>query len=471
MAADHSVTTSARARLGRVIEDMRARWTGRGVVLAVHRFNGGMKALAEELRLSGARLAAVIINTEPAPGDPDAERVWSAARHGLTMTHRQFEAWLAGEPPEVLAWLDRIDPKRELEVLGTTYAEYAELGGRPAYGWWRPEWAVWEDKTRIDELWRRVGVPAPAHRIVRLDDPELVPTAVSLDRGHGVMMALDTSRDVLGSSQGLRWVCSRAELDSALTMVRDRTDRVRLASFVPGVPFSIMGMAFDDGVAVLDPIEIITLHRADRRLVYGGCSTAWSPDPARAEVLRAHARRVGRELVESHGYTGVFSVDGLCGPDGFVVTELNPRHVSGTGVRPGWPEFPTRLLNRAVQLGLPEARAANWRDVEEVYREVVRDHPSASTWIQVPDADTDDERTTTVSVPVGDTIVECTVRYRPQCGGVWILGASRSDGPMPHDGALAPVAVALAAKLGDPGLRSFAAVAPCSSLRTEGGGG
>ncbi|WNV85484.1 hypothetical protein [Umezawaea sp. Da 62-37] len=456
-------------RLGRVVDDMRVRWTGRDVVMAVNHFNGGMKALAEELDRSGARLAAVVINTVPRADDPPAEHVWSCAEHGLTMSHRQYEVWLASKPQEVVDWLDGLDPDREWEVLGTTYSEFEELGGRPAYGRWLPEWAVWEDKTRIDELWQRVGIPAPPHVIVDVDDPDLAATAVSLDQGHGVMIAIDTTLDVLGSSQGLRWVRSRAELDTAVEVLRARTERVRIATFVPGVPCSLMGMVFDDGVAVFDPIEVITLHRPSTgQLVYGGCSTTWRPADARREVLRDYARRVGQDLSTSLGYTGVFSVDGLSGADGFVATELNPRHVSGIGVRPGWPEFPTRLLNRAVQGHLPEAAGAGWQDVEEAYREVVRRTPSASLWIEVPEgADIGEEGrvlTTAVSVPVGDSAVECVVEYRPQCGGAWIIGASTPTGAVPHDGALGPVTAAFAEKFGVPDLASFGEITARSTL-------
>lgn len=463
------VTADARDRLGVVIESMRGRWRGRSVVLAVHRFNGGMLALAEELRRSGARLAAVISNTEPSPADPPTEHLFNCARLGKTMSPRQFESWLASRPNDLLDWLDGIDPDRQWEVFGTTYAEFTELGGRPAYGRWRPEWAAWEDKTRIDELWRRAGIPAPAHRIVGIDDPVLADTAIALDSGYGVMIAVDNSQDVLGSSQGLRWVRSRAELDTVVTALRARTERVRVATFVPGVPCSLMGMVFDDGVAVFDPIEIITLHRTDggHRLIYGGCATTWRPDARRRELLRGYAREVGRELSASLGYTGVFSVDGVSTGSGFVATELNPRHVSGLGVRPGWPEFPTRLLNRAVQDHLPEGAGVRWQDVETVYRDVVRTTPSASLWIELPHGavqDSGESVRETVRVADGAARVDCGVTYRPQCGGIWILRAGRQDGPVPHDGALGPVTAALARKLGVPDIGSFADLTRRASL-------
>ncbi|MGW5329737.1 hypothetical protein [Streptomyces sp. NPDC004014] len=457
----------ARQRLSRVIDDMRRTWAGRRVIMTVHKFNGGMRALAEELGRSGASLAAVVINTRPAPGDPAAEHVWSCAERGLEMTHRQFEAWLSTRPAELLEWLDEVDPGRDCHMLGTTYAEYAELGGRPAYGHWRKGWEAWEDKTRIDELWRTVGIPAPAHVVCPIDDPALTGTAAALDQGHGVMVAIDTTVDVLGSSQGLRWVRSRGELDAALAQLRGRTEMVRIAAFVPGVPCSAMGMVLPDGVAVFDPIEVITLHRPGTgQLVYCGTSTYWRAGDEQRERLREYARRVGQELADSLGYLGIFSIDGLLGDKEFAATELNPRHVSGLGVRPGWPEFPTRLLNRAVQDGEPEGREVGWKDIEEVYRAEVLRSPSASLWVALPPGAVavpdGTETTAEVSVTDGSAEVTCQVRYRPQCGGVWIDGVVGDS--LPHDGALGPVTAALARALGARDLSSFTEVSAASTL-------
>jgi hypothetical protein len=443
--------SGARRRLTGVLDAMRRRWTGRHVVITAHTFNGGLRALADELVRVGSTISALVTVTPTGPDDPPVRHVWSCAERGLPMSRSRFEAWLDDGPPELLDWLDSIDPDRSWSALGSTYATYSDLGGRPACGRWRPQWAVWEDKTRIDELWSRLGVPAPAHVVLPLDDPRLSAAAAGLDHGAGVMVAMDATRDVLGSSLGNRWVRHQGELADTVTGLRGRTDRVRLATFVPGVPCSAMGMVLPDGVAVFDPIEVVTLHHRDSGdLVYGGTSTWWRPDPEWRERLRAHARTVGRELADSLGYTGVFSIDGVLGEDGFAATEVNPRHVSGLGLRAGWPEFLTRLLNRALQDGWPEVKAVSARDVETAFRAVVRRTPSCSLWIPVPGAaDHGTEPwTTRVSVADESSQRECEVRCRAQCGGVWLLGpADGATVPTDH-GALAPLAAALARSLG-----------------------
>jgi hypothetical protein len=379
------------------------------------------------------------------------------------MTHHEFEAWLLSQPPELTRWLDRLDGDRSWRVLGTTYAEYAELGGRPAYGRWRPEWAVWEDKTRIDELWRRAGVPSPAHAVMAIGDPALADRAAQLDQGLGVMLAIDTTRDVLGSSQGLRWVRNGSELTTAVTHLRGLTDRVRLAPFVSGVPCSVLGMVLSGEVAVFDPIEVITLHRrSTAELVYCGTSTCWRPEARWRERLREYTGLVGRELAGSLGYIGLFSVDGILGERGFAATELNPRHVSGLGLRAGWPEFPTRLLNRAVQEGAPEVGDIGWRDVERVLRDVVLRNPSHGLWVPLPadavPAGDGADHVMRVPLPSGTT----TVRYRPQWGGIRVLGAV--GGTEAHRGALGPLAAALDHAYGTGDLMSFADISVRSTL-------
>lgn len=455
--------SDARARLAPVVGTFIASWSGRRVVLTAHTINGGMRALAEELSNSGAELAALVTHTPPGPADPLAPHVWCCAQRGQRLSPAQFEAWLLGQPPELTGWLDRLDPERCWQVLGTTYAQFSHLGGRTAHGRWRPEWAVWEDKTRVEEFWRRAGIPSPPHEVLAPGDRAVADAVARLDRGDGVMMAIDTSQEVLGSSQGLRWIRRQAELAAALREVRGRTARVRLATFVRGTPCSVLGMVISGQVAVFDPIEVITLHRPSTgELVYCGTSTVWRPHPGQREELREYTRRAGRLLASSVGYRGMFSLDGILGEDGFVATELNPRHVSGLGMRAGWPRFPTRLLNRAIQEGKPEGDGVLWQDVERVYRDTVRRAPSYSLWIPVTvpavDGDYRSGALTRVAVGAGAPAPMVGVRYRPECGGTRVY--ETTAGPGVHRGALGPVAAALARSLREDDLSSFADLPP-----------
>lgn len=420
------------------IDAIRRYWAGRRVVLAVDHVHGGPKALADELNRCGADIRAVVVNAAPTPGLPSAPHVWSCAEQGVRLRSHEFETWLCDPPAALLDWLDALDPERAWTVVGTTYTRAASVGGRPVRGRWRDEWAVWEDKTRVEDLWRATGVASPPHEVCAADDPALPAIAARLDHGDGVVVAADNSKGPLGSSQGLRWVHGRAELDAALPELREITTRVRVAAYLPGTPCSILAMVLPDGVAVFDPFEIITLREPDTgRLVYCGTSTWWRPsDP---EPIRDCAARVGAELARTAGYAGMFSVDGLLGPDGFLATELNPRHVSGLGLRAGRPRFPIRLLNRALQDGRPQVRVDR-AELEDAVRRTVRDVPSCSVWVPVP------------GLADGPEAGLGRIRYRPQCGGAWLTGVD----PMPAGGALGSVAAELCNALGDGPIRLHA---------------
>jgi hypothetical protein len=222
-------------------------------------------------------------------------------------------------------------------------------------------------------------------------------------------------------------------------------------------------MVISGQVAVFDPIEVITLHRPSTgELVYCGTSTVWRPHPGQREELREYTRRAGVLLARSVAYRGMFSLDGILGDAGFVATEVNPRHVSGLGLRAGWPQFPTRLLNRAIQEGKPEEQGIMCQDVERVYRDTVRRAPSYSLWIPVAvPAVPGGSRSgclTPVAVGAGESAPMVGVSYRPECGGTRVY--ETTAGPGIHRGALGPVAAALARSLGENDLSSFADLSP-----------
>ncbi|GAB3467295.1 hypothetical protein [Actinophytocola sediminis] len=424
--------------LDQVADSVRREWAGRSVVLVAEHVRGGILALAEELRRAGATVRAVVLNTRR-PAALGVDHVWSCADHGLDLSPSRFEQWLCDPSPELLAWLDALDPARDWAVFGTTYAQLTDLGGRPARGRWRPAWAAWEDKTRVDELCRRVGVPSPPHEVTSAGDPALPAIAARVDAGRGVVLAADARDGATGSAHGLRWVRDHDELRTAVEDVRHTADRVRVAAFVPGVPCSVLAMVLPDGVAVFDPFEIVTLRvPASGRLVYGGTSTWWRPDASAVDEIREHTRALGAELARTAGYRGMFSVDGVLGESGFLMTELNPRHVSGLGLRAGWPEFPTRLLNRAVQDG--DTHGVRHAELERAVRDTVRAVPSCSLWCPVPGLPDGAETSTTVRLAGG----EHRVRHRAERAGAWLLGVD----PVPAGGLLGPTLAALARRLG-----------------------
>jgi hypothetical protein len=252
-------------------------------------------------------------------------------------------------------------------------------------------------------------------------------------------------------------VRSAAELADARARYAGTCDRLRISPFLPGVPNSILGMVLPDGVAVFDPFEIITLRRPDTgELIYGGTSTWWRPGERDREQIRQYTRQVGEDLAASAGYVGIYSVDGLLGPDGFLATELNPRHVSGLGLRAGWPEVPMRLLNRAIQQGSPALPAFDHRDLETAVRDAVRANPSCSLWVPLTGAAPSTSEQTAC-------VLGRTVRFRVTCGGFWLLDGELGAG----DGTIGPVAAELAATLGSADLVSFADDTVTSTLLTS----
>ena len=123
--------------------------------------------------------------------------------------------------------------------------------------------------------------------------------------------------------------------------------------FVEGVPCSIHGLVFPEGVAVFRPVELITLRRCvDGQFVYAGTATFWDPEPEARERMRVLARRVGRCLRDRVGFGGAFTLDGVLAGTEFVPTELNARMGAGfQHLMDALPELPLGPLALAAQHG------------------------------------------------------------------------------------------------------------------------
>ncbi|WP_242586669.1 hypothetical protein [Streptomyces sp. MST-110588] len=463
-----------------VNQALRRLWSGRGVLLLLDDFDHRATSLVGELRACGARVEAVLSRTGPGPGAPAVPHSRRCRESGPEMTRPEFEAWLRTPSQEVRRWLDGLDPGRRWLALGTPRTGVAEFLGRQVYGWRRPEWAAVEDKTTIDRLWAAAGVAAPPHVVVAAEElrrgpqgagpqgagplgagPQGTGNGIGLGIGigigeiagpAGVVVAADSTRGHVGDSLGLRWVPDPGDPDRFQESVRDlagRADRVRIARFADGVPCSVLGMALPDGIAVFSPIEIVTLGDPETgRLLFCGSSTHWRPGPAAVRDMRDATRRAGRELVRTTGYRGIFSVDGLLTPDGFTATELNPRHASGLGLRAALPDFPVYLFNRAVQEELPGLEGIGSAALERVVRRAVAAAPSYSLTVPVARTGPADGFADGPARLRHDGSV---IDYRT-ADGVAVVTAVSPPAPGHRAG---PACAALAAHLGDPGLRSF----------------
>jgi hypothetical protein len=138
------------------------------------------------------------------------------------------------------------------------------VGDRPVFGARRPAWVAIEDKTTNDALFDRAGVVRPPAAIVAADDRNaLLAATARLDRGRGTVWAGDARDGCNGSATLVRWVTDDATGVAAHGLMAQRCDRVRVAPFLDGIPGTIHGLVTTDGIAVLRPIETLTLRTTD----------------------------------------------------------------------------------------------------------------------------------------------------------------------------------------------------------------
>ncbi|QMU78317.1 hypothetical protein GXW83_24025 [Streptacidiphilus sp. PB12-B1b] len=357
---------------------LREFWQDRRALVMTPRLTGITSSYVTALARYGAEVSAAVSGAEPALGSPSVPRLWICADHGVAAERKDaFDRWLHDPGPAFASWLDRVDPQRSLTVFPNSQATVSTLCGRTVHGWRRPEWALWEDKVRVEELWREIGAPSPRHVIGDVDDSSVRSALADLDRGLGVVVAGDSTSEIMGAGRGLRWVRTTAGLETVLDDLRETVDRVRVAEFLPGIPWSVIGIVLRDGVAVFEPFEIVTLCDVTKgRLVLCGSSNRWRPDPESAERIREFARRTGEYLAVNAGFRGVFSADGILNENGFFATEVNPRMSGGLGLERVRPELSEVLIHRAAVEQLPGIYDMDPEALEAEVRGVVRQSPS-----------------------------------------------------------------------------------------------
>jgi hypothetical protein len=352
-------------------EALRPLLAGRKLVLT-----GGplaaMTGMCRRLRALGAErpfLLATGMGTGELPDPEEAEWVVVEVRApDFIAETRAAMRLLRLLPDDVVAALDRWDPGREAMVLSPMFNELPEIAGRRVYGPRRPEWRRLEDKVVVDALWDDLGVARAPSEVVRAETAALRAAAGRLDRGAGTVWAGDVRQGFHGGAFCLRWVRSDEHAVEAVTFLATRCDRVRVMPFLEGIPCSIHGVVFPEGVASLRPVELVTLRRpggtgGSSRLRYAGAATFWDPPDADRAVMRDLARRVGEALRRRVGYRGAFTVDGVLAAEGFLPTELNTRLGAGLAVMTrDLPELPVGLLDRALIEG--QALAYGAADLE-----------------------------------------------------------------------------------------------------------
>jgi len=376
---------NASSILALVNRSVSATWRHREVGFVQPTLNETTRALAHDLiRFGAVPRFGIAHEVEAEMGDlvPRILVVPRTSRaSGFTL-----ETCAGDLPQRVASWIDCVDPASHVMLVGSPFTSTGSLHGRRVYGWRRPRWGAWEDKTTIDERLARLDIPTPPHvvRGTETSNAEIGRLCREMDGGDGVILSAGAERGDRGASSRVWWLKRSRDLDGLWARIGAVSASVRIARFVPGVPCSVLGMVLQDGVAVFDPIEIVSLSRpASGPFSFCGSNTLWRPPREDRDAIRHHAGRIGKALAREVGYLGLFSVDGVLGPGGFAVTEVNPRHASGLGLRAGWGQFPIYLFNRAIQEDEAALRAISSRDIERTFRSAIRAAPSLSITIPV----------------------------------------------------------------------------------------
>lgn len=264
---------------------------------------------------------------------PSDLRVYSLNTTGINMVKatQQFEHAVTNLPNEVERQIDEWDPNRTGRwITPALLREFEFIAGRKKYGRRKPSWLAFEDKTLIDSFWKSLGVNHPSSQVINLCDPHIKTVNHSLDKGDGTVWSADNRDGNHGGTIGVRRVTSEADFISVQNELKKMADKVRISSFIEGIPLSIHGINFEDTTIVFRPIELITLRYRDRcEFLWGGCSSTFDPSLTDREYMRELAFTTGRALNREVGYLGPFSIDGILSESGFVPTELNCRLSAG----------------------------------------------------------------------------------------------------------------------------------------------
>ena len=360
-----------------------------------------LKALGLQLRALGAE-RPFLLGSHVGPGELPApeEAEWCSldiSAGDIIAGMRAYERAIAAPAPELRRALDHYDPDGNAWVVASFFlGDVRAIAGRRRYGAPPSAWLALEDKVSIDRFWDAIELARAASEVVPVEAAALAAASDRLDRGAGTVWAGDARDGLHGGAICVRRVRGPDDAAAARAALAERCDRVRVMPFLEGIPCSIHGIVLPDGIAVLRPVEMITLRRSQGpEFAYAGCATFWDPKPPDREAMRAIARRVGAALRERCDYRGPFTVDGVMTEEGFLPTELNARFGAGLSVMArGLPELPIVSLCLAAVEGEPlDFRAADlealiveasdrlrggggWRSVQSV-REETRIDPLA----------------------------------------------------------------------------------------------
>ncbi|MCB9528422.1 MAG: hypothetical protein H6701_08525 [Myxococcales bacterium] len=345
-------------RVARYRAAVRARIGGRRVIV-VRFVVAGTTGIARQLWELGAERVLVLAGAVgtgalPDPAYAEWRLVGSAAPAGADISEelRHFERSLGALDAETVAVIEAFDPDRSALVLPDFVVDFDEVAGRRNHAPRKADWIALEDKLVVDALWDALGVARAPSLAVGASVEALAAAHAALDAGAGTVWAGDAREGFHGGAAKTRHVASARAVEETAAFFAARCDRVRVMPFLDGIPCSIHGIVFPDGVAALRPCEMMVLRQPGRTTFrYAGAASFWDPPESDRVMMRALAKRVGAALRARFGFLGTFTIDGVMTVDGFRPTELNPRCGAGVGVLlaglPALPMFAMDLLLRA----------------------------------------------------------------------------------------------------------------------------
>jgi predicted ATP-grasp superfamily ATP-dependent carboligase len=323
----------------------------------------GGTATVDRLKEWGASGVMVVAGIEGLGDLPSADRTFYTRTSGATMMEgiRAFQAYLDNPTPELLEAVDAFDPTGEALILDFGFLHMDGIDWRKAYGARRPEWTDLENKMTVDQLWDEAGIRRAAYRTVALADAAAA--SQELAGQLGTVWVADNSSGWHGGGEYTRWVMDSSDVADATAWFTGNADRVRVMPFLDGLPCSIHGFVTHNGVAVFRPIEMVILRHVDRpAFLYAQAGNFWDPPAAVVNEMRDVAIRVGSVLSAKYNYLGAFGIDGVCTPEGFRPTELNPRISTGHEIQARAADLPIADIQRLMIEGDITIDAADLED-------------------------------------------------------------------------------------------------------------
>ncbi len=263
-----------------------------GVLAGMHPVVGELRAVGAERML----LLPTSVGTGPIPAGDDLEILVHELppTPGATTQFRAEERLFADPPPELLHAIRAFVGAEEPLVLAQPFSAVRAFGPLAVFGP-APRRSGSHSRTRRsgDELFDVTGVPRPPSIVAAVERRALDDACARIDQGSGTVWAGDARDGFNGGAEYVRWVRNEESRASAIEFFRTRCDRVRVAPFVDGVPCSIHGFVAASGVAVLRPVELVTLRCRRRTAGFGTRARRRTSIPSRSIVTRCARRRGG----------------------------------------------------------------------------------------------------------------------------------------------------------------------------------